>query len=284
LKCIKKIFKKEKELGYSIPTPDDILLSYEKYLKQYYPRKHKSFESLMTKHRESAKAEAVVFSMLRQFGLDPEPIEETDQASMDFLCNKNGENFSVEVTHITREMMSKHTGIPCEPIKFAGSFHLPTEALQSAAKNKAFQMSSGGNSPRVLAITTDHHFPIDAGVANEFMYGRTDILVPILDSDGKPELISGLKESVFFRFNNDGIEPCRQSISAILLINIKLDCCTVIGLLHPEPAVALPISFFKGVPFLKIKKWPIKDDELIAEYVVAHPNATKVNNVSIRTK
>jgi hypothetical protein len=53
------------------------------------------------------------------------------------------------------------------------------------------------------------------------------------------------------------IFPCRQSISAILLITIHPRESRVVGLLHPEPACSFNPNWFSKVPYLKFRQWPI---------------------------
>ena len=73
--------------------------------------------------------------------------------------------------------------------------------------------------PRILAITSEH---VAADVllgphgAEALLTSDTKIEVSIDKSIDKVEEATDLKDSVFFRFKNGVIEPCKQSISGIL--------------------------------------------------------------------
>lgn len=250
-------------------TVADILSNYENYLKTNKPSKSNSFLNLKKQNIESAQAEAVVFSILKQFDLDPEPLEENNQKRMDFLCNKNGNMFYIEVTNISCEKMTEYTGWRCDKTRLTTAFRLCTKELQQHVINKTSQMSSGGNLPRVLALTTHHPYPLDAGQAKELMTD-TFIYQQVTPKGKDAEIGTSLYRSVFFRFNHDRsyINPCRKSISAIILINIQADRSKMMGLLHPEPSFPFPVHLMEDVPFLRIKNWPLeKKDEISAEFI-----------------
>jgi len=87
-----------------------------------------------------------------------------------------------------------------------------------------------------------------------------------------------LAESVFFRPKKDenGFEPCRQSISALLLASIQEDKTKVMGLLHPDPAKPLDISMLSHIPFLRAANWPFESGEIITEWVIKSPKGFEV--------
>ena len=127
--------------------------------------------------------------------------------------------------------------------------------------NKAKQMA-GYQMARVLVLATTHEgagLLMGAHAAEELLTGTTGFRVRIGDTDAKPEVFAALKNSVFFREKDGTVEPARQSISAILLMGIHQDRASVIGVLHPEPAVPLDPSLLERVHFVRLRHWPIKE-------------------------
>jgi len=272
-------------MNYSEPsytTVEDILSNYENYLKSKHSAKFKSFSNLRNENIESARAEAVVFSILRQLNLNPVPIEERNERCMDFQCDKNGQQFYVEVTNISCDKMEDYTGLPHNENNFKCAFRFPTKELQQHVINKTCQMSSGGDLPRVLAVTTHHRYPLDAGAVKELM-ANTYVYQPFNNIAAGAQIVTDLKESVFFRFNAEksSIEPCRRSISAIILINIQADRSKIMGLLHPEPSVYFPVDLMENVPFLKIRNWPLRciNNEIETEFVMSNVQPLPVLHV-----
>jgi len=68
-------------------------------------------------------------------------------------------------------------------------------------------------------------------------------------------LTTDLGEALFLRFKNGVVEPCRQSISALLLVHLDETACHIVGLLHPEPAIPFPITHLPTIPFGALN-WP----------------------------
>jgi len=53
-----------------------------------------------------------------------------------------------------------------------------------------------------------------------------------------------------------GVEPSRQSISAILLMVISRGGASILGILHPQPAVAFDPQTLDRVNFIRLRSWP----------------------------
>jgi hypothetical protein len=216
--------------------------------------------------QKAAEAEAIVFSLLRAERLNPDIFEDPGTGGPDFRCNPSlGESFLLEVTSLDSESVSKKSALPLKMTGAGGgAYGLITEKLLSAAKNKATQL--GGHSlPGVLAITSDYDFAgllLDRMAAEFLMTSTPKINVPL---NGKPSYTTvDLRHAVFCRLSKlvtaseePMIFPCRQSISAILLITIHPRESRVVGLLHPEPACSFNPNWFSKVPYLKFRQWPI---------------------------
>ena len=100
--------------------------------------------------------------------------------------------------------------------------------------------------------------------------------VPLTFSINSPEAttrtVTHLDDSVFFRFKKDSsIEPCRQSISAMLLTHILGESCKKVGILHPEPAVSFDIDLLPEIPFLRISNWSFREHTIGLKWVISDP-------------
>ena len=258
-------------------STNEVIKSYKLFLEVKYPTHFQSYCRRLKSHLESAKAEAVTFSILRSIFDDVQVAEDISTGGADFLCKSNGAEFISEVTCLEAESVAAQSGWKNEVPKngSAGSFGMITHMLRTKASSKAAQLS-GHSFPRILVITCEH---IAADVllgshgAETLLTSDTKIEVPI----GKPieniDLVTDLKNSVFFRYKNGSLESCRRSISAILLLSIFADKTFVVGILHPDPEYDFPIRLFPSVPFLRLKAWPPKNGRIETEWVINKPEA-----------
>jgi hypothetical protein len=211
---------------------------------------------------KAAIAEAVVFSLLWAEGLQPELFEDVSKGGPDFCIKSSpSETFLVEVTSLDSAMVSKRSGLPSSITRHGGgAFGLITDRLLSEAKNKAPQLGLH-HLPGVLAITSDHAFAsilLDGLAAEYLMTSAPQFNAPL---DGRPTFTStDLRHSVFYKplrvVDTNGapiIEPCRQSIAAILLMAIDAREVQVVGLLHPEAIYPFAPGWLPKVPFVKFR-------------------------------
>lgn len=248
-------------------TTKDLINHYKSFLDNNCPDRVKSYRKLFNNQPESAEAEAVSFSFF-DTKVDEVCVEETSESGgVDFRCKIDNSDFIVEVTHIDANAVVRESGLKNEyPIKSSVSSHKwITPLLRRTVSSKAGQMS-GYNCPRILVITSDHQDAISlvsSITAAEFLLtGETAISIP----DG---LETGLEDSVFFRFQKmtDKIEPCRQSISTILLCAIYGYDTRIVGILHPAPKYTFPINYLPSIPFVRLKEWPPENNILRTEWV-----------------
>ena len=258
-------------------TLNQLLQSYKEFLKVQSNYRCKRFMDLEQNNPESARAEAVVYNFLISNRISVQHYEKPDYGGADFICMYLNNKFIVEVTCIESETISKRSGIPnIIPEKIeAHSFSYITSLLRGKTSDKADQLANE-QYPRILAITCEH-IATDILFSNtaieNFITSDTKIRVTINDQLTNHQDVTDLSNSVFFRFNNKGsIEACRQSISAILLIEINNDSCRVYGLLHPEPVYKFHHELLPRVPFLRINPWPIKNNRIYTEWVIDDPN------------
>ncbi len=255
----------------------EIIESYKLFLEVKYPSHFQSYCGRLKKQLESAKSEAVTFSILRTIFNTVLVSEDISKGGADFLCKIDGMEFISEVTCLGAEAVASQSGWKNEIPEngSAGSFRLITQMLRTKASSKAGQLS-GHAFPRILVITSEH---ITSDVllgphgAETFLTSDTQIEVPIDKPIDKVNIVTDLKNSVFFRYKNGSIESCRRSISAILLLSIFADKSLVVGILHPDPEYSFPIKLLPSVPFLRMKEWPPVDNKIETEWVINKPRA-----------
>lgn len=276
--------------NYLMVLTAEIIESYKCFLEVKYPTHYKSYCTRLKNKPESAKAEAVTFSILRSYSDDVYLAEDISTGGADFLCKSKDVEFIVEVTCLETESVVTQSGwknrVPLTPNKTAFSFGMITHMLRRKVSSKATQLS-GNNIPRILIITSEHigaDFLLGPRGAEILLTSDTKIKVPIGKPIKKGGLITDLKDSVFFRFKNGSLESCRRSISAILLISIFGDKSLIVGILHPEPQYIFPIMILPSVPFLKLKKWPPENNIIETEWVINRPKAEKFYHKKITIK
>ena len=248
-----------------------------------YPTHYTSFCNRFKKKPESARAEAVTFSLLRsQFG-NVTIAEDVATGGADFLVVTENNKFIVETTCLEGEAVADQSGWPngIPEDGSCGSFGMITHMLRTKASGKARQLS-GYEMPRALAITCEH-VAADALLgplgAEMFLTSDTMIAVPVATRepiDEEVSLTTDLHDSVFFKLNNGVIKPCRRSISVIFLISIFADKSMIVGILHPNPQHVFPITLMPRVPFLRMRKWPPENQSIETEWVIHIPKPAQL--------
>lgn len=259
---------------------DEILELYWRFLSRNPDRAvhFEQFKKRYKSNQKAAEAETVVFSLLRAEKLNPSIFEDPGTGGPDFRCDPSrGEPFLLEVASLDSESVSKRSGLPLKMRGAGGgAYGLITEKLLAVAKNKTAQLADHAL-PRVLAITSDYDFAgllLDQLAAEYLMTSAPSINVPL---NGKPSYRSvDLRHAVFCRlselvtaFEDPMIFPCRESISAILLITIHPRESRVVGLLHPVPTYPFNPNWFSSVPYLKFKQWPL-GKKIETEWILGH--------------
>lgn len=239
-----------------------------------FPEHFKKFQTTLTGNLEAASAEAVIFDLLRQSRLHPQPSDTPGTGGADFICSPDGrEQFVVEVTAFGEDAVERQTGIPREGISGVYRIGMMTHALRTRISSKADQLS-GYQFARVLAITTTHQLsfePFGRMGAEALLSSDVKLQIPLND---KVRVVTDLRDSIFFKYDDDGnVVCCRESISAILLVKINtydgISC--VLGILHPEPLHRFSIDNLPEVPFLRVSEWPIKKNELEWHWGIVNP-------------
>jgi len=279
---------------------EGMLDSYWEYLRRRYPKNSERFAHARHASPESATAEAITFGILQSLSLSPEVNESMGKGGADFLCTgshlspalrrmveASPENrFLVEVSSLDPEAVTERTNIPNEfPEPFSGgAFGLLTQAVCNTAKDKDKQLQDCGM-PAVVAIASAHHgigALFNKAAAQWCLVSDPQMTIPLNDPEGGRQT-TNLRNSLFFRPGADRktIVPCRQNISAILLIAVHGEHSEIYGILHPEPAFPLNIQFFPKLPFIRVKSWPITNGLISTEWVVTAPDGLSVPHFAI---
>lgn len=248
----------------------NLVESYRNFLNVNHSEHVKFFERRLCAEPESARAEVVIFSFLKE-NLDNVRLEEDSiKGGVDFRCKTDCTEFVVEVTCLVSGSVTRASRLPNNEMPETGSggdYRMITQLLRKKASHKASQMSDY-DCPRVLVITSEHSHAsivLDCRAASNLLTGETKIAISNTPS-AKLDLATELEDSVFFRLKNGKLESCRRSISAILLCSISRVSAFVVGVLHPDPACKFPTQLLSSVPFVGLKEWPPESSRIWIEW------------------
>ncbi len=255
----------------------------------------KSFQNRRRADPEAALAEAMVFGMLQQLQLKPTIEDEPGIGGADYLCtywpivftDLGAWELIVEATTLEPTAVERNSGWRNEvPDGITGGpFSMITERITARASDKVRQLSKY-KMPRVLAIVSSH---IGANALLSSTLAAQNVLIsdakisqPIVG--GLATQITDLKSSAFLRCNpaTGKVISQRQSISAVLLVNVAGDRSSVLGILHPEPLYPLNVDAFPEIPFVKIQRWPVENGEIRTEWVLGQPSGRDFKHQMIR--
>ncbi|MFN7944416.1 MAG: hypothetical protein U0Z53_03615 [Blastocatellia bacterium] len=262
------------------PMIENILSAYQNHLVQKHGNQTlKRFNHLLENNQEAGVSEALVFNWLCGIGQNPELNENNSTGGADFICHPwESYRYIVEVTCLGKPALTKETG--CHMISGQlMAISSPTKMLRQRVTDKAGQLA-GNDIPTVLAITSLHdgaYILLSPNEAVSFLISDWAFAIPMSNSNEDTYLSTDLKHSIFFKRDlNDPskVAPCRQSISAVLLIPVSGDRLNVTGILHPEPIHPFSIHALKKVPFVRVQNWPIAEGIIFTEWVISDPYAS----------
>ncbi|MDD4893978.1 MAG: hypothetical protein PHW54_01520 [Candidatus Omnitrophica bacterium] len=259
---------------------DEVLESYKTYLNVKYPGHLEALEQREKSNLDGVRFEAAIFSVARSYNLNPQIAEIIGEGGVDFLCSSNQDKFLIEVTHCNTESIEEKSGLSNTPTNGeAKFFSMITPKLQGKAKDKAEQMADYAM-PRLLCIGATHTAAtilLGKHAAKWLLTSETKISIPVGIPNAPISQTTELENSVFFKFDQKGeIVPCRQSISAILLVVLDNNSCLFVGLLHPQPAYPFDIDYFPDIPFLRMTNWGNLDGRITTEWTIADPSEKRV--------
>jgi hypothetical protein len=216
---------------------------------------------------EAAMCEATFWAALTDCGVDVRPNRDLEgssnggRKSPDFLCQKMGVPFYVEVTCLREEVATRKTslqpGFDGKPGAF--NYELLTQAIFDKCKSKTLQCSNL-DAPCILAIGTFHYRASILAVRDdsieEILTGETGIGFDF-DSEagrstGPPYQVTSFRWSPFTRKSNIvGAEHTRQPISAILVGGFGCSPPHVLGALHPNPILEFDPRILDQIAFCR---------------------------------
>ena len=171
--------------------------------------------------------------------------------------------------------------IPGTPMSIGSA----TKILRDRVTTKAGQLA-GATLPTLVVIASLHdgaYLLLRPDEAVNFLTSDWAYTIPVESNGNDTYLSTDLKYSIFFKPDPQfpsKIAPCRQSISAVLLMPISGDRLNVTGVLHPEPIYPFSINFLKNVPFARVQKWPIENGEIFTEWVISDPYASVFHHLN----
>ena len=254
----------------------EVVSSYKDYLDVSDPGQLKQFENRQKSNPQDADLEAALFSVAQSYGFEVTLGEVPGEGGVDFICRTKDRSFALEVTRLDTSSVERRSGVKNVAADGRGgtpSFIL--DLLRRKASGKANQLS-GYEMPRVLSIGSTHCFAhtfMGKLAAEWLLTSEPKISVPIGPA-GSPESepchVTSLEQSVFFKLDkSDKITLCRSSISAILLVGLYHDSCSLVGLLAPKPDYPFDAHMLPDVPFVRATNWPFRDGKIETEWTIA---------------
>lgn len=242
-----------------------------------FPEHFRKFQNTLNANLEAAIGEIVIFDLLRQSRLKPQPSDIPGTGGADFICSPEGrEQFVVEVTAVGEDAVERKTGIARGGPEGTFGYRVMTGAIRTRISSKASQLA-GYQFARVLAITTTHRFTFGAfgrEGSEALLTSDLKFQFPLGEPDPEFTAVTDLTNSIFFKPDRNGhIVRCRESISAILLVTINVHdgISCVVGILHPEPLHRFSVENLPEVPFLRLNEWPVKNNEIKCHWEIASP-------------
>lgn len=211
-------------------------------------------------HVEGAVAEAVAWDFLshRVDEIRPGSISE---GGPDFRCVRNGRTFFVEVTNLSRALVTKRTGLT-EEVDGAQTYGDLTGLIKQEVKSKAGRASNLG-APHLVFVTTLH------GMASQVCVDRAHVAHVLHSTTGiggsfdaeRGEIVGPLRE--FTRMELSAftqaftVDPARRNVSAVLVGGFgTYPDVRVLGVRHPDPVHSFDPALFEDVPFFEFTTWP----------------------------
>ncbi len=271
---------------------DDVLDSFEEYLRRAAAGNLKSFQDMRKANRESAVAEAIVFQILQALHLDPQ-VSNVFGGGADFQCtyqpnafnSRSKYRFVVEATTLEPTAVERNTGWRNEPDEeiSGGFFKPPTKQIADRIKYKVRQLSQH-KMPRVLAIVSTHP-GADVLFSNTTVEGLllSNRQVPVPSGGGTTDRLTDRDDSPFLSIdrNTGRVAAERPTVSAVLLVSVSGDRSSVVGILHPKPHYPLDMNAFPGIPFASVDPWPVLDGRIQVKWVVANPSGREFTHFLI---
>ena len=229
-----------------------VLDKFIRWIEQFDQRHARMWARLYKADPEAAMCEAMYWGVLTDCGVEVKPNADLDtrQAAPDFVCQKDDHKFYVEVTCIRIDTATEHSSLDDLPTDGAGWYRPLNDAIFKEVVSKTRQCAKL-DAACVLAVGTFHYQASVSCVRKTFvewlLTGETSLAWHFDPRRGRavgePFETTRLKSATFVRPSNlVGVEPARQSISALLVAGFGCKPPNILGAIHPHPVRELNLS------------------------------------------
>lgn len=190
----------------------------------------------------------------------------------DFRCEKAGFTFYVEVTNLTRSVVTEWTGLS-EELTGPRNYGDLTGLIKREVSGKAGQGRNLG-APYLVLVTTLHgmasHICVDRAHVAHVLHSTTAISGDF-DPD-RGEVVGPLRQITRMELSTFtkqfSVDPARRNVSAVLVGGFgTYPDVRVLGVSHPDPARPFDSSLLHDVPFFEFTAWP-PDPRIIARWTL----------------
>lgn len=243
----------------------ELVEEHRSWLRPFGDQYLKKWNDLLKSQVEPAICEASTRKLLSDHDIKVEPYEDISSGGPDFLCTKNGKSFYVEVTCITKDAMTRATGLPNEP-EGSGicSSSSPTKRVLQEIVRKTKQCANL-NAPCIVVVCTLHQWGgmvVTSDIEIQKLLTGEPLIGATLELNSKRfeklRWISELYGALFARFaktEEEKIEEARKTISAVLMFAISAkNPWSVKGLLHPNPNHPFDRTLLPEIKFCRLAK------------------------------
>ena len=246
---------------------DQIIGGHRAWLGRFGGQHRGKWDDLFEKdNSEAALCEAATRQMLEELGVEVEPHDcGGNERRPDFKCSKNGEEFYVEATCITKESATNKSDLEDVPKDdHGGWYRLLTGAQFKKACDKTSQFA-GLDAACLLAIGTWHFragaLCFDGRAAKAVLTGTREISrkvdMRIGAAIGGTYETTGLKWAGFLAerkiiSSEPPIVAVRQTISGVLLCPFGTQPTEILGVLHPQPNYPFKRYLFPDIKFCRL--------------------------------
>ncbi len=245
-------------------TQLDALTDFLQVLEQLGSEHAAAFRRGATQQTPGAIAEAVTWQMLRQLGAQVARYEVPGRGGPDFVAQLGGIDVLVESTSIEDETLQSITGLDPTLVGRMQTLGSSATAFRNRIKAKVRQISrTRFPGPRIVVVAyrggNGAHDP--SHVANEIIAEADRVLVAIGGGSESIRMATDLDASAWYQLaeSERGFELARQSISAVLLMEIRNDHVWLGGSLNPHALHPLDPGCLPVVPWTKVVNNPIEE-------------------------
>jgi hypothetical protein len=242
--------------------PDTRLIKkFVKWIERFDRRHARNWAKLYHVEPEAAMCEATYWGLLTDCGVEVEPNANLafSMKAPDYVCQKDGHTFYVEVTCIKIDTATNKTSLShVTPSSFQHYARL-NDAIFSECRQKTPQCSSV-SAPCLVAVGTFHHTASTICVAKHHL---EDLLTgePLLawnfdgsrgEAVGDPYVVTHLRSAAFLMPSEGKAALARSPISGVLVGGFGCRPPDVYGLLHPNPGHAFDRALLDRIEFCRL--------------------------------